>query len=95
MKQPILPEWTEPILGAVLEVHQTLGPGLLESSYQACLGRELTLRGILFAREVVVPLAYKGIQLDCGYRLDFVAQERVIIEVKAVKRISPSTRRSS
>jgi GxxExxY protein len=89
MKQPILPEWTEPILGAVLEVHQTLGPGLLESSYQACLGRELTLRGILFAREVVVPLAYKGIQLDCGYRLDFVAQERVIIEVKAVKRIEP------
>mgnify|MGYP000201888188 CR=1 FL=1 len=89
MSQLTHPEWTESILGAALEVHQILGPGLLESSYQACLARELTLRGIPFAREVPVPLAYQGTRLDCSYRLDFVVQKRVVIEVKAVERVEP------
>ena len=75
------------IIGAAIEVHRTLGPGLLESAYEACLCHELELRGVTYERQVALPVTYKGIRLDCGYRLDIVVQELVIIELKAVERI--------
>ena len=77
------------IIGAAIEVHKALGPGLLESAYEACLCRELELRGIPFERQKEVPLDYKGCKLDCGYRLDLVVRNEVILELKAVDRIEP------
>jgi len=82
-------EVTEAIIGAAIEVHRTLGPGLLESAYQECLARELTLRQIAFEREKPLPLEYKGVKLDCGYRLDFLIAEMVVVEVKAVDSLLP------
>lgn len=81
------PEWTQPIMDAAIAVHAQLGPGLLESAYQVCLAHELGSRGIEFAREVPLPITYKGVRLDCGYRMDFVVDRRVIIEVKSVERL--------
>lgn len=75
---------TEAIIGAAIEVHRTLGPGLLESAYQKCLAREFELRQIPFQKELILPVEYKGILADTGYRLDFVVDENVIVEVKAV-----------
>ncbi|HEY5941011.1 MAG TPA: GxxExxY protein [Gemmatimonadales bacterium] len=72
-----------------MEVHRRLGPGLLESAYETCLCRELTLRGIGCLREVPLPVRYRGIQLDCGYRLDLVVDKSVIVEVKAVRKVLP------
>ena len=66
-----------------------LGPGLLESAYQECLSRELTVRGIPFEREYPLPLEYKGIRLQCGYRLDLLVAGAVVVEVKAVETIAP------
>lgn len=80
---------TEGIIGAAIEVHKTLGPGLLESAYRECLAREFLLRNILFEREVPVPVVYKGVHLDCGYRLDFLVNNAVVVEIKAVDGISP------
>jgi len=77
------------IIGAAIEVHRALGPGLLESAYQACLCRELGLRGIAFRSEVDLPLQYKGVQLHCGYRIDFIVDERVLVELKSVERLAP------
>lgn len=77
------------IIGACIEVHRHLGPGLLESTYAACLARELTLRDLPFRRQVDIPVDYKGVRIDCGYRVDFIVDERVILELKAVERISP------
>jgi GxxExxY protein len=74
------------IVGAAIEVHRCLGPGLLESAYEECLRRELTLRGVAHERQVVIPLDYKGVQLDCGYRLDLVVQDLVIVELKTIDR---------
>jgi len=82
-------EVTEAIIGAAIEVHRTLGPGLLESAYQECLARELTLRQIAFEREKPLPLEYKGVKLDCGYRLDFLIAEMVVVEVKAADSLPP------
>lgn len=82
-------EVTEAIIGAAIEVHRTLGPGLLESAYQECLARELTLRQIAFEREKPLPLEYKGVKLDCGYRLDFLIAEMVVVEVKASDSLPP------
>lgn len=82
-------EVTEAIIGAAIEVHRTLGPGLLESAYQECLARELTLRQIAFEREKPLPLEYKGAKLDCGYRLDFLIAEMVVVEVKAADSLPP------
>lgn len=82
-------ELTEVIIGAAIEVHRTLGPGLLESAYLACLCRELALRGIPFEHEVKVPVCYKGARLDCGYRLDLLVDGRVVVELKAVDGIEP------
>ncbi len=77
------------IIGAAIEVHKTLGPGLLESAYQDCLGCELTLRGIAFEKEKPLPLNYKGLNLDCGYRVDFLVENLVVVELKAVEKILP------
>src|SRR5678809_568182 len=80
---------TEAIIGAAIEVHKTLGPGLLESAYRECLARELLLRQIHFEREVPIPVVYKGAHLECGYRLDFLVAAAVVIEVKSVDLIAP------
>ena len=77
------------IIGAAIEVHRALGPGLLESAYEECLCREFSLRNITFERQVSMPVVYKGVNLDCGYRLDIVVAGLVIIELKAIKRFEP------
>ena len=76
---------TRDIIGAAIEVHRNLGPGLLESAYVTCLTRELFLRQIPFKREVPLPLEYKGVRLGCGYRLDLVVGDAVVVEIKAVE----------
>jgi GxxExxY protein len=82
-------EITRAIIGAAIEVHKVLGPGLLESSYEECLCHELALRKIPFERQKPLPLEYKGIRLDCGYRLDLLVAGLVVVEVKAVEEILP------
>jgi len=77
------------IIGAAIEVHRVLGPGLLESAYEECLCHELSLRGLSFERQRSLPINYKGIKLDCGYRLDLLAEKLVIVELKAVDKIEP------
>ena len=77
------------IIGASIEVHRNLGPGLLESAYEECLCRELFIRDLTFERQKPLPLSYKGVKLDCGYRLDIVVGELVILELKAADRIEP------
>jgi GxxExxY protein len=84
-----LNQLTYKIIGAALEVHRMLGPGLLESSYRKCLCRELSVRGIPFEKELPLPLEYKGIRLDCGYRMDIVVARLVIVEVKSVEALAP------
>ncbi len=80
---------TEAIIGAAIEVHKQLGPGLLESAYRECLRYELLQRGYLALQEVPLPLTYKGLHLDCGYRLDLLVNEAVIVEVKSVSDLAP------
>ncbi len=80
---------TEKIIGAAIEVHRALGPGLLESAYQACLRRELTLQGLVCEAEKILPVEYKGTILDCGYRIDLLVENSVIVELKAVEEIAP------
>jgi GxxExxY protein len=75
---------TEQVIGAAIDVHRALGPGLLESTYELCLCRELTLRGIAFERQKAIPVEYKGVRLDCGYRADLIVDGRVLVEIKAV-----------
>src|SRR5215210_549010 len=82
-------ELTDKIIGAAIEVHRTLGPGLLESAYQVCMEHESKLRNIPFERLVKLPLNYKGIDLDSGYVIDLVYGKRVILELKAVERVIP------
>ena len=78
---------TGQIIGAAIEVHKTLGPGLLESAYEECLCREFSLRGFSYERQKEVPVEYKGVRLDCGYRLDIVVSESVVLELKACDRL--------
>jgi len=82
-------ELTEQIIGAAIEVHRALGPGLLESAYQACLVKELTLRGISFEAEKDLPITYKGLIIECGYRMDLLIEGKVIVELKAVNEVLP------
>ena len=82
-------EITKEIIGAAIEVHRALGPGLLESAYEECLCRELILRKIPFKRQFPLPIKYKGAQLECGYRLDLVVADMVVVEVKAVESLLP------
>jgi len=81
-------ELTEKVIGCAIEVHRTLGPGLLESTYQQCLAHELGVQEIPFASEVDLPIDYKGIKLNCGYRLDLLVDERLIVELKAVDEVT-------
>ena len=74
---------THEVISAAIEVHRTLGPGLLESSYEECLCREFDLRKIPYERQKELPIEYKGIKLDCGYRLDVLVADRLILELKA------------
>ncbi len=80
---------TEQIIGAAIEVHRHLGPGLLESAYEECLCRELSLRKLSFETQRHLPLEYKGIKLACGYKLDIVVEGRVVLELKCVEKILP------
>jgi GxxExxY protein len=76
-------------IGAAIEVHRQLGPGLLESAYEQCLCHELHLRGLPFRRQIDLPVSYKGLQLDCGYKIDVIVNDEVIVELKSVERILP------
>jgi GxxExxY protein len=82
-------ERTHAIIGAAIEVHRELGPGLLESAYEECLCHELNLRGVPFRRQQPLPVVYKGLQLDCAYRLDVLVGDAVVVEVKAVESLLP------
>jgi GxxExxY protein len=82
-------ELTEVIIGSAIEGHRFLGPGLLESTYEECLCRELSLRNIPFERQKVVPLEYKGVKLDCGYWLDLLVADKVVVEIKSVENLLP------
>jgi GxxExxY protein len=75
------------VIGAAIQVHSALGPGLLESAYAACLATELRLQGIRFKREVPLPVGYKGVKIDNGYRIDFVVEGLIIVELKTVDRL--------
>jgi len=80
---------TGEIIGAAIEVHRALGPGLLESAYESCLAHELGLRGLAVERQKPIPIVYKGLALQCGYRLDLLIAQTVVVEVKAVERLLP------
>lgn len=80
---------TEKIIGCAIEVHKGIGPGLLESAYVECLCFELSQAGLSFERQVPLPVIYKGVSLDCGYRLDLIVEGQIILEIKAVDRIIP------
>ena len=82
-------ELSSKIIGAAIEVHKALGPGLLESAYEECLCHELSLKRLSFERQKLLPIEYKGKQLDCGYRLDVVVEEAIIVELKSCERIEP------
>jgi GxxExxY protein len=77
------------IVDAAISVHKALGPGLLESAYEACLAHELSLRDVVVERQVSLPVIYKGIRIEAGYRLDILVNERVVVEVKAVEHVLP------
>lgn len=82
-------ELTHQIIGAAMDVHRELGPGLLESVYEECLCHELTTRSIPFEKQTHSPVVYKGAKLDCGYRADVVVCGRVIVEIKAISSVAP------
>ena len=84
-----LNDLSEKIIGAAIEVHREIGPGLLESAYEECLCFEIRQRGVSLERQVPLPVCYKGIRLDCGYRLDILAEDSVVIELKTVGSIQP------
>ncbi|HKU93723.1 MAG TPA: GxxExxY protein [Vineibacter sp.] len=81
--------FTDRVIGLAIDVHCALGPGLLESAYEACLCRELELANIHFRRQVPLPIDYKGLRLEEAYRLDIMVDGRLILEVKAVERLMP------
>jgi GxxExxY protein len=80
---------TDKIISAAVAVHRELGPGLLESAYESCLAHELTQRDVDVARQVPIPLVYKDIKIDCGYRADMIVEGKVLIELKAVEQFDP------
>ena len=80
---------TSRIIAAALEVHRALGPGLLESAYEECLCRELHLRGVDFKRQVDLPVSFKGWKLDCGYKIDLIVENEIVVELKAVEKVMP------
>jgi GxxExxY protein len=80
---------SERVIGLAIEVHRHLGPGLLESAYEECLAYELGVAGVLFARQKALPLIYKDVRLDCGYRMDLVIDDALIVEIKSVDKLTP------
>src|SRR5437764_636005 len=82
-------EVTGEVVGAAIEVHRALGPGLLESAYEECLCRELNLRAMPFARQIALPVEYKGVRVDCSYRVDLVVASSVVVEIKSVSALEP------
>jgi GxxExxY protein len=80
---------TQAVIGAAIEVHRRLGPGLLEAAYEGCLCRELELRQVPFERQLALPVEYKGLRLDCGYRLDLLVAGSMVVEVKSVEELAP------
>lgn len=80
---------TRQVIGFAIDVHRELGPGLLESAYEECLCFELKHNGLSFKRQVPLPVVYKSVRLDCGYRIDVVVQDQVILELKTVERLRP------
>jgi GxxExxY protein len=84
-----LDEVTEAVIGAAIAVHRALGPGLLESTYEACLVHELSKRGFSVERQKALPVVYDGVHLDCGYRIDLLVEGRIIVELKAVEQLLP------
>jgi GxxExxY protein len=80
---------THEIIGAAIEVHRLLGPGLLESAYEECLAHELGIRKLEFRRQVPVPVVYKGVKLECGYRVDILVAGSVVLELKSIEAIAP------
>lgn len=82
-------ELTQAIIGCAIEVHRECGPGLLESAYKTCMAVELAARSLLFELERPVPLVYKGVRLDIGYRLDLIVEEKVIVDLKSVASLAP------
>jgi len=81
-------ELSKAVIGCAIEVHRSLGPGLLESTYEICLCHELTLQAIPFERQKPIPVAYKGVKLDCGYRADLIVDRRLLVEIKAIDQTS-------
>ena len=88
-RTPGFDELSHRVIGCALEVHQALGPGLLESTYEQCLAHELQLAGIPFRLQAPLPVAYKGVRLDCAYRVDMLVDGRLIVEMKAVDSLAP------
>jgi GxxExxY protein len=89
-RSKLLPEeLTEQVIGAAIEVHRALGPGLLESAYEECLCHELGLRNLAFQRQLLLWVKYKGVNLDCGFQLDVLVEDKLILELKCVEHILP------
>ncbi len=88
-ERKVMDRLTEKIIGAAIEVHKVLGPGLLESAYEECLAHELSLASLSFERQWPLPVNYKSLLLDCGYRLDFLVEKKVVLELKAVEGLQP------
>jgi GxxExxY protein len=82
-------ELTHAIIGAAIEVHKNLGPGLLESTYEECLSHELSLRNLRFERQKPIPVVYKQTKLECGYRIDLLVESKVVVELKSVEGFAP------
>ncbi|MGA7874667.1 MAG: GxxExxY protein [Desulfoferrobacter sp.] len=80
---------TESIIGAGIAVHRELGPGLLESTYEACLAYELAERGLKVEKQKALPVKYRGVELDCGYRIDLLVEDRVVVELKVTDKLEP------
>ncbi|HMA49523.1 MAG TPA: GxxExxY protein [Magnetospirillaceae bacterium] len=81
--------YSNQVIGLAIRVHRALGPGLLESAYEECLAYELTRSGLPFGRQVGLPVVYEEVRLDCGYRIDFVIDNQLLIELKSVDRLMP------
>lgn len=80
---------TEEVIGSAIAVHRALGPGLLESAYEACLAYELAERGLAIERQKALPVTYRGVHVDCGYRIDLLVEGLVVVELKAVEKLDP------
>ena len=88
-KELTLNEITDKIIGAAINIHRELGPGLLESTYEACMVYDLTEIGLKVVQQKLLPVVYKGVKLECGYRIDLFIEDKIIVELKSVEKILP------